>query len=41
MFGDLLSRQDCQALIDSVATCAFPFQCAHGTSKDEVALVPS
>jgi hypothetical protein len=30
MFGDRLSREDCQALIDRVSTCALPFQCAHG-----------
>ncbi|ELR20444.1 MutL dimerization domain containing protein [Acanthamoeba castellanii str. Neff] len=30
MFGDRLSREDCQALIDRVSACALPFQCAHG-----------
>lgn len=30
MFNDKLSLQECQALIDGLAQCDFPFQCAHG-----------
>lgn len=29
-FGDLLSRSECVELIRKLATCAFPFCCAHG-----------
>ena len=30
MFNDQLSVDECKALIERLATCAFPFQCAHG-----------
>jgi DNA mismatch repair protein MLH3 len=30
MFNDLLTIEECQALISRLARCAFPFQCAHG-----------
>ncbi|KAJ8124708.1 hypothetical protein O1611_g8932 [Lasiodiplodia mahajangana] len=30
MFNDLLSRDECVALLKRLADCAFPFQCAHG-----------
>lgn len=30
MFNDELSREQCQQLIQRLAKCAFPFQCAHG-----------
>ena len=30
MFNDYLSLSDCQALVERLARCAFPFQCAHG-----------
>ncbi|KAK5012689.1 DNA mismatch repair protein, partial [Cryomyces antarcticus] len=30
MFNDVLSVADCQALLQRLAHCAFPFQCAHG-----------
>lgn len=30
MFGDVLSVEQCGALVGRLATCKFPFQCAHG-----------
>lgn len=30
MFGDHLDKKQCVALIDSLAKCKSPFQCAHG-----------
>ena len=30
MFNDELSREECQTLVEKLAECAFPFQCAHG-----------
>ena len=30
MFGDELSREECQQLIAQLASCRNPFQCAHG-----------
>lgn len=30
MFNDELSKSQCQTLIGNLASCAFPFQCAHG-----------
>jgi DNA mismatch repair protein MLH3 len=30
MFNDSLSRDECQNLVERLARCAFPFQCAHG-----------
>lgn len=30
MFNDELSVEQCQSLINRLARCAFPFQCAHG-----------
>ncbi|KAJ1500722.1 hypothetical protein HMI55_003759, partial [Coelomomyces lativittatus] len=30
MFGDPLSLQACQALVNALSQCQFPFQCAHG-----------
>ncbi|KAJ5144027.1 uncharacterized protein N7515_002814 [Penicillium bovifimosum] len=30
MFNDLLTIEECQALISRLARCVFPFQCAHG-----------
>ncbi|GJJ69487.1 DNA mismatch repair protein MLH3 [Entomortierella parvispora] len=30
MFNDALSFQQCQDLVQNMARCAFPFQCAHG-----------
>jgi DNA mismatch repair protein MLH3 len=30
MFNDHLSIEECQDLIERLADCAFPFQCAHG-----------
>ncbi|TKA61614.1 hypothetical protein B0A49_09817 [Cryomyces minteri] len=30
MFNDVLSVADCRALLQRLARCAFPFQCAHG-----------
>jgi len=30
MFNDELSLQECERLVQSLAECAFPFQCAHG-----------
>jgi DNA mismatch repair protein MLH3 len=30
MFNDVLSLDDCVALLSRLAQCAFPFQCAHG-----------
>lgn len=30
MFGDSLSRSSCVQLVRQLATCRFPFQCAHG-----------
>ena len=30
MFGDELLYEDCSALVKKLASCTFPFQCAHG-----------
>ena len=30
MFNDILSHADCVALIEKLARCSLPFQCAHG-----------
>ncbi|KAF2461528.1 hypothetical protein BDY21DRAFT_332455 [Lineolata rhizophorae] len=30
MFNDVLSFNQCETLVRRLATCAFPFQCAHG-----------
>jgi DNA mismatch repair protein MLH3 len=30
MFNDTLSLQECKDLVHRLASCAFPFQCAHG-----------
>lgn len=30
MFNDELTMEDCRSLIQRLARCAFPFQCAHG-----------
>lgn len=30
MFNDVLSTEECRLLVDRLAVCAFPFQCAHG-----------
>ncbi|OTA08301.1 MMR, HR regulation [Trichoderma parareesei] len=30
MFNDALSAEECEGLVRRLATCAFPFQCAHG-----------
>ncbi|QLG70681.1 hypothetical protein HG535_0A06230 [Zygotorulaspora mrakii] len=30
MFGDTLSKGECAVLINDLANCKFPFQCAHG-----------
>lgn len=30
MFGDPLTLEDCQEMIQQLSTCDFPFQCAHG-----------
>lgn len=30
MFNDVLSTKECRKLVDRLAGCAFPFQCAHG-----------
>lgn len=30
MFNDKLTLQECQDLVDRLARCVFPFQCAHG-----------
>ncbi|TLS22574.1 uncharacterized protein PpBr36_06425 [Pyricularia pennisetigena] len=30
MFGDPLLTEDCRHLLDRLAKCVFPFQCAHG-----------
>ncbi|CAG8891150.1 unnamed protein product [Penicillium egyptiacum] len=30
MFNDPLNIEECQSLVSSLASCAFPFQCAHG-----------
>ncbi len=30
MFNDPLTRDQCSDLVQQVAACAFPFQCAHG-----------
>ncbi|XP_033103953.1 DNA mismatch repair protein Mlh3-like [Anneissia japonica] len=29
-FGDMLDMAECQKLVDELAKCALPFQCAHG-----------
>jgi len=30
MFNDVLSIEDCKALVRNLASCVFPFMCAHG-----------
>lgn len=30
MFNDELTKDECTSLVRRLATCAFPFQCAHG-----------
>jgi DNA mismatch repair protein MLH3 len=30
MFNDSLTNEECEALVQRVTDCAFPFQCAHG-----------
>lgn len=30
MFNDILSKDQCIELVQRLARCAFPFQCAHG-----------
>lgn len=30
MFNDVLSTEECKRLVERLAGCAFPFQCAHG-----------
>ncbi len=30
MFNDVLTMEECDALVQRLADCAFPFQCAHG-----------
>lgn len=30
MFNDVLSNEDCKVLLERLARCSFPFQCAHG-----------
>ncbi|KAK0740439.1 hypothetical protein B0T18DRAFT_331574 [Schizothecium vesticola] len=30
MFNDVLGTEECKMLVDRLAGCAFPFQCAHG-----------
>lgn len=30
MFNDMLSQKECVDLVERLAACAFPFQCAHG-----------
>ena len=30
MFNDVLSKEQCETLVEKLAKCAFPFQCAHG-----------
>lgn len=30
MFNDELTKEECQTLVQRLANCAFPFQCAHG-----------
>ena len=30
MFNDILSKDQCVELVQRLAQCAFPFQCAHG-----------
>lgn len=30
MFNDLLTLDQCSDLVQRLATCDFPFQCAHG-----------
>ena len=30
MFNDVLSQEECSALVKRLAKCSFPFQCAHG-----------
>lgn len=30
MFNDLLDKDQCVDLVQRLARCAFPFQCAHG-----------
>lgn len=30
MFNDPLSGEECSTLVSRLASCSFPFQCAHG-----------
>lgn len=30
MFNDVLSKPECQNLVERLSHCSFPFQCAHG-----------
>jgi DNA mismatch repair protein MLH3 len=30
MFNDVLTLEECKDLVQRLAKCAFPFQCAHG-----------
>jgi DNA mismatch repair protein MLH3 len=30
MFNDVLSKQECEQLLERLSRCSFPFQCAHG-----------
>ncbi|KAK0667849.1 putative DNA mismatch repair protein MLH3 [Cercophora samala] len=30
MFNDVLTKEQCRELVQKLAACAFPFQCAHG-----------
>ena len=36
MFGDRLDHEDCSQLLDSLAQCDLPFQCAHGRPSSVV-----
>lgn len=38
MFGDSLSRQQQQAILDGLKGCALPFQCAHGRPTMQILL---
>ena len=30
MFGDVLTTAECQQILNALARCELPFQCAHG-----------
>lgn len=30
MFNDPLTKEECATLVSGLASCSFPFQCAHG-----------